>query len=140
MEFLGDSRELGCVASASAAAAAALLPAKMSKAVDDPVFDNFAPYVKDVEVDTDTDEVPASTPPTRPRADDEPRGARAPRKRKWDGEADQSQREVPIAPVRRWANHEPASQSKQKACKLVLPASSVDTGRAADTRNSPSSE
>ncbi|OAE33238.1 hypothetical protein AXG93_4802s1000 [Marchantia polymorpha subsp. ruderalis] len=97
-------------------------------------------YVKDVEVDTDTNEAPASTPPARPRADDEPRGARASRKRKWDGEADQSQREVPTAPVRRRANHEPASRPKQKARKLVLPASNADTGRAADTRNSPSSE
>ncbi|OAE27861.1 hypothetical protein AXG93_3459s1040 [Marchantia polymorpha subsp. ruderalis] len=41
-------------------------------------------YVKDVEVDTDSDEEPASTPPIRPREEDEPRKERAPRKRKWD--------------------------------------------------------
>ncbi|OAE24416.1 hypothetical protein AXG93_4530s1180 [Marchantia polymorpha subsp. ruderalis] len=56
-------------------------------------------YVRDVEVNTDSDEVPASTPPARPRADDKPREVRAPRKRKWDGDADMSQREVPTAPV-----------------------------------------
>ncbi|OAE32125.1 hypothetical protein AXG93_2912s1140 [Marchantia polymorpha subsp. ruderalis] len=60
--------------------------------------------------------------------------------RKWNGEADQSQREVPAAPVRRRANHEPASQPKEKTRKLVLPASIADIGRAAETRNSPSSE
>ncbi|OAE27860.1 hypothetical protein AXG93_3459s1030 [Marchantia polymorpha subsp. ruderalis] len=97
-------------------------------------------YVKDVEVDTDTDEARASTPPARPRADDEPRGVRAPRKRKWDGEVDQTQREAPTAPVRLWANHELASRPKQKAHKLALPESSADIGRAADTRNSSSSE
>ncbi|OAE22854.1 hypothetical protein AXG93_2582s1000 [Marchantia polymorpha subsp. ruderalis] len=86
-------------------------------------------YVKDVEVDTDPDEAPTSTPLARPRADDEPRGARAPRKRKWDGEADQSQRKVPTALVRRRANNEPASRPKQKALKLVLPASSADKGK-----------
>ncbi|OAE30694.1 hypothetical protein AXG93_402s1070 [Marchantia polymorpha subsp. ruderalis] len=45
-----------------------------------------------------------------------------------------------IGAVRRRANHEPSSQPKQKARKLVLPASSADKGRAAETRNSPSSE
>ncbi|OAE31263.1 hypothetical protein AXG93_1962s1200 [Marchantia polymorpha subsp. ruderalis] len=76
------------------------------------------------------------TPPARLRADDEPRGARAPQKRKWDGDADVSQREVPTTPVRRRANNEPA-RPKQKARKLVLP---VNTGRAAVSRDSPSSE
>ncbi|OAE31501.1 hypothetical protein AXG93_2109s1000 [Marchantia polymorpha subsp. ruderalis] len=101
---------------------------------------NPGKYVKDVEVDTDSDEAPASTPPARPRADDEPRGARALRKWKWDGEEDQSQWAVPTAPVRRRANNEPASQPKQKAHKLFLPASSADTWQAAVTRDSPSSE
>ncbi|OAE25550.1 hypothetical protein AXG93_2022s1010 [Marchantia polymorpha subsp. ruderalis] len=94
-------------------------------------------YVKDVKVDTDTDETPACTPPTRPRAEEEPRAVRVPRKRKWDGEADQSQREAPAAPARSRATHEPSSRPKQKARKLVLPASSADTGRAAERRNSP---
>ncbi|OAE35455.1 hypothetical protein AXG93_2587s1710 [Marchantia polymorpha subsp. ruderalis] len=98
-------------------------------------------YVKDVEVDTDPDEAPASTPPARPRADDKPRGARAVRKRKWDEEADRSQREVPTALVRRRVNNKPASRPHQKTRKLVLPAdSSADTVRAAVTRDSPSSE
>ncbi|OAE19002.1 hypothetical protein AXG93_4538s1000 [Marchantia polymorpha subsp. ruderalis] len=42
--------------------------------------------------------------------------------------------------VKSRANHEPPSRPKQKACKLVLPASSADTGLAAETRNSSSSE
>ncbi|OAE23389.1 hypothetical protein AXG93_1660s1480 [Marchantia polymorpha subsp. ruderalis] len=96
-------------------------------------------YVKDVEIDTDTDKTPACTPPARPRAEEKPRAVRVPRKRKWDGEADQSQREVPAAPARSRATHEPSSRPKQKARKLVLPASSADTGRAAERRNSPSS-
>ncbi|OAE26937.1 hypothetical protein AXG93_4413s1210 [Marchantia polymorpha subsp. ruderalis] len=96
-------------------------------------------YVKDVEVDTDTDETPACTPPARPRAEEEPRAVRVPRKRKWDEEADQSQRGAPTAPARSQATHEPSSRLKQKARKLVLPASSADTGRAVERRNSPSS-
>ncbi|OAE24639.1 hypothetical protein AXG93_4863s1020 [Marchantia polymorpha subsp. ruderalis] len=97
-------------------------------------------YVRDVEVDTDPDEVPTSTPSARLRADDEPRGARAPRKRKWDGEPDLSRRELSTAPIRRRANNEPA-QPKQKVRNLVLEADgSADIGRAAITRNSPSSE
>ncbi|OAE36018.1 hypothetical protein AXG93_838s1040 [Marchantia polymorpha subsp. ruderalis] len=83
---------------------------------------------------------PTKHPPARPRVEDERRATWAPRKRKWDAEPDQSQREVPTAPVRRRPNHEPASRSKQKARKLVLPTSSADTGRAAVTRDSPSSE
>ncbi|OAE35183.1 hypothetical protein AXG93_2947s1000 [Marchantia polymorpha subsp. ruderalis] len=45
-------------------------------------------YVKDVEVDTNKDETPACTPPAQPRAEEEPRAARVPRKQKWDGEAE----------------------------------------------------
>ncbi|OAE18900.1 hypothetical protein AXG93_1976s1040 [Marchantia polymorpha subsp. ruderalis] len=112
-----------------------------SERVQFPVLSRSNPgrYVKDVEIDTDTDEAPACTPPARLRADDEPRTARVPRKRKWDGEADQSQWKVPAAPVRSRANHEPSSQPKQKARKLILPASSADTGRGTVTKNSPSS-
>ncbi|OAE23368.1 hypothetical protein AXG93_1660s1270 [Marchantia polymorpha subsp. ruderalis] len=89
-------------------------------------------YVKDVEVDNDTDETLTCTPPARPRAEEEPRAIRVPRKRKWDGEADQSQREVPVAPARSRAIHEPSSRPKQEARKLVLLASSADTGRAVE--------
>ncbi|OAE27168.1 hypothetical protein AXG93_4666s1400 [Marchantia polymorpha subsp. ruderalis] len=96
-------------------------------------------YVKDVEVDTNTDETLACTPPTRLRAEEEPWAVRVPRKQKCDGEADQSQRRAPAASVRSRATHEPSSRPKQKACKLVLPASSADTGRAVERRNSPSS-
>ncbi|OAE26643.1 hypothetical protein AXG93_793s1030 [Marchantia polymorpha subsp. ruderalis] len=89
---------------------------------------------------TATDEVPASTPPARLRAEEEPRGARAPRKRKWDGEADLSQLELPTVPAKLQANNEP-TRPKQKARNLILPAdSSADTRRAAVARNSPSSE
>ncbi|OAE28289.1 hypothetical protein AXG93_2507s1000 [Marchantia polymorpha subsp. ruderalis] len=97
-------------------------------------------YVRDVEVDTDPDEMPASTPPARLRTEGEPRGALAPQKRKWNGEADLNQREVPTVPVRRRANNESA-RPQQKACKLILPAdSNMDTRQAAVARNSPSSE
>lgn len=61
------------------------------------------------------------------------------RKQEWDGEADQSQREVPVAPARSQMTHELSRRPKQKARKLVLPASSTDTGRATERRNSPSS-
>ncbi|OAE27905.1 hypothetical protein AXG93_3309s1010 [Marchantia polymorpha subsp. ruderalis] len=101
---------------------------------------NPSRYVKDVEVDTDTEETPACTSPNRPRAEEEPRAARVPRKRKWDEEAEQSQREASAAPGRSRAIQDPSSRPKQKARKLVLPASSADIGRAAEKRNSPSSE
>ncbi|OAE35316.1 hypothetical protein AXG93_392s1650 [Marchantia polymorpha subsp. ruderalis] len=65
-------------------------------------------YVRDVEVDTDPDEVPASTPSAQLRAEEESRGARAPRKRKWDGDAGLNQRELLAVLVRHRANNEPA--------------------------------
>ncbi|OAE27366.1 hypothetical protein AXG93_2407s1010 [Marchantia polymorpha subsp. ruderalis] len=112
-----------------------------SKRVQFPLLSRSNPgrYVKDVEVDTNTDETPACTSPARHRAEEEPRAIQVPRKRKCDREAEQSQREVPVAPARSGATHEPSSRPKQKAPKLVLPASSTDTGRAAERRNSPSS-
>ncbi|OAE20939.1 hypothetical protein AXG93_3256s1860 [Marchantia polymorpha subsp. ruderalis] len=96
-------------------------------------------YVKDVEVDTDEDKTPACTPPAQPRAEEEPRAARVPQKRKWEGEAEQSQQRDATAPNRKRAMQELCSRSKQKARMLVLPASSAETGRAAESRNSPSS-
>lgn len=95
--------------------------------------------VRDVEVDTDPDKVPARTPPARLRAEEEPRGVRASRRRKWEGDVEPSRQELLAVPVRRLANNEQA-RPKQKARKLILPAdSSTDTGRAAIARDSPSS-
>ncbi|OAE33543.1 hypothetical protein AXG93_4032s1000 [Marchantia polymorpha subsp. ruderalis] len=68
----------------------------------------------------------------RPQRKDEPT-------RKWDGEAEQSQQDAVAAPSRSRAIQELSSRPKQKARRLVLPASSADTGRAAEKRNSPSS-
>ncbi|OAE28241.1 hypothetical protein AXG93_4492s1320 [Marchantia polymorpha subsp. ruderalis] len=96
-------------------------------------------YVKDVEVDTGEDEMPACTPPAQPRAKEVPRAARVPRKRKWEGEAEQSQQRDAAAPNRKRTMQELCSRPKQKARRLVLPASSAETGRAAERRNSPSS-
>ncbi|OAE29192.1 hypothetical protein AXG93_2789s1020 [Marchantia polymorpha subsp. ruderalis] len=93
--------------------------------------------VPQIEVDTNTDETPACTPPTQPRAQEKPQAVRVPRKRKWDGKAEQ---EVLAAPARSRAIHEPSSRPKQKARKLVMPASSADIGRAAERKNSPSSQ
>ncbi|OAE32391.1 hypothetical protein AXG93_3671s1100 [Marchantia polymorpha subsp. ruderalis] len=97
-------------------------------------------YVKDVEVDTDEDETPACTPPARPRAEEEPRAARVPRKRKWNGEAEQSQQDVVAASSKSRAIQELSCCPKEKARRLVLTASSADTRRAAEKRNSPSLE
>ncbi|OAE26886.1 hypothetical protein AXG93_3257s1020 [Marchantia polymorpha subsp. ruderalis] len=97
-------------------------------------------FVRDVEVDRDSDEVPASAPPAQLRAKEEPRGARAPRKRKWDGDVKLNRRKLLTVPVKRRANIESALP-KQKARKLILPAgNSADTERAATGRNLPASE
>ncbi|OAE29845.1 hypothetical protein AXG93_339s1030 [Marchantia polymorpha subsp. ruderalis] len=110
------------------------------KRIQFPMLSRANRLVRDVEVDMDPDEVPASTSPARLRAEEEPRGAWAHGKRKWDGEAELSQRELLAVPVRRRANNEPA-RPKQKARKLILPTdNSADTGRAAVARNSPSLE
>lgn len=93
--------------------------------------------VRDVEVDTDLNEVPASTPPARLRTEEESRGARAPWKRKWEGDIEPSRRELLAVPVKHRANNEQI-RPKQKARKLILPAdSSADTGRVAVARDSP---
>ncbi|OAE29762.1 hypothetical protein AXG93_810s1030 [Marchantia polymorpha subsp. ruderalis] len=86
----------------------------------------------------DPDEVPASTPPAQLRAEEEPRGARTPQKRKWEGDVEPSRHKLLVVPVRRRANNK-QGRSKQKARKLILLAnSSVDTERAAVARDSPS--
>ncbi|OAE22881.1 hypothetical protein AXG93_2460s1000 [Marchantia polymorpha subsp. ruderalis] len=66
-------------------------------------------------------------------------GTRVPRKRRWEGEAEQSQQRDAAAPNRKRPLTELCSRPKQKARRLVLPASSVETGRATERRNSPSS-
>ncbi|OAE33566.1 hypothetical protein AXG93_2139s1190 [Marchantia polymorpha subsp. ruderalis] len=76
------------------------------------ITSNPGRYVKDVEIDTDEDETLACTPPAQPRAEGESLAARVPPKRRWP---------------------------KQKACKLVLPASNAKTWRAAEGKKSPSS-
>ncbi|OAE34077.1 hypothetical protein AXG93_2891s1000 [Marchantia polymorpha subsp. ruderalis] len=96
-------------------------------------------YVKDVEVDTDEDETPACTPPAQPRAEEESLAARVPRKRRWGGEAKKSQQREYAALKRKRPLAELFSRPKQKARRLVLPASSAETRRVAERRNSPSS-
>ncbi|OAE24589.1 hypothetical protein AXG93_1603s1000 [Marchantia polymorpha subsp. ruderalis] len=89
---------------------------------------------------THPDEVPAITPPARLRGEKEPMGAQATCKRKFDGEAELSRRELLAVLVRRQTINEQA-RPKQKARKLILPTgSSADTGRAAIARDSPSSK
>lgn len=91
---------------------------------------NPGKFVRDVEVDTDLDEVPAITPPGRLRIEEEHRGAQAPRKRKLDEEEEVRRRESVAVPSRRRATNEQA-RSKQKARKLIsTTGSSADMGRA----------
>ncbi|OAE24637.1 hypothetical protein AXG93_4863s1000 [Marchantia polymorpha subsp. ruderalis] len=66
---------------------------------------NPGSLVRDVEVDTDPDKVPAITPPARLRAEEEPRRAQALRKRKWEGDAELNRLELLAVPVRRRANN-----------------------------------
>ncbi|OAE33259.1 hypothetical protein AXG93_1200s1210 [Marchantia polymorpha subsp. ruderalis] len=94
-------------------------------------------YVKDVEVDTDEEETPASTPPAQPRAEGESLAARVPRKRRWEGGAEKGQHRDSAALKRKRPLHELCSRPKQKARRLVLPASSAETGRVAELKNSP---
>ncbi|OAE19550.1 hypothetical protein AXG93_960s1040 [Marchantia polymorpha subsp. ruderalis] len=84
-------------------------------------------YVKDVKVDIDEDETPGCTPPAQPRAEEEPRAAQVPRKRKWNEEAKQSQQNVAAAPSQSRTIKELCSRPKQKARRLILAASSADT-------------
>lgn len=100
---------------------------------------NLGRYVKDVKVDTDEDETPACTPPAQSRAEGESLAARVPRKRRWEGGAEKGQQREAAALKRKRPLTELYSQPKQKARRLVLPASSAETGRAAEGRNSPSS-
>ncbi|OAE18952.1 hypothetical protein AXG93_1976s1590 [Marchantia polymorpha subsp. ruderalis] len=97
-------------------------------------------YVKDVEVDTDEEETPASTPSAQPRARGESFAARVPRKRRWKGDAEKSQHHDSAALKRKRPLQELCSRPKQKARMLVLPASSAETGRAAGEKETPSSE
>lgn len=97
-------------------------------------------YVKDVEVDTDKDETPACTPPTQPRVEGESFAARVPRKRRWEGVAEKGQQRNAAALKRKRPLQELCNRPKQKARRLVLPASSAETGLAVEGKNSPSLE
>ncbi|OAE18468.1 hypothetical protein AXG93_2482s1160 [Marchantia polymorpha subsp. ruderalis] len=101
---------------------------------------NPGQYVKDVEVDNDEEETHASTPPTQQSAGGESFAARVPRKRRWKGEAEKGQHRDSAALKRKRPLHELCSRPKQKARRLVLPASSAETGRAAGEKETPSSE
>ncbi|OAE32389.1 hypothetical protein AXG93_3671s1080 [Marchantia polymorpha subsp. ruderalis] len=101
---------------------------------------NSTRLVRDVEVDTDPNKVPAITPLARLRAEEEPRGAWTLRKRKLDEEAELSRQELLAVLVRHRAINKQV-RLKQKARKLILLAGcSADTRRAAIARDSPSSE
>lgn len=91
--------------------------------------------MREVEVDTDADEAPASPPLAQRRAEDEQRNQRTPRKRKWDERPAMMQPEEPVAPSRSRPTHELCSRPKQKARKLVLPTSSAEEGRTTARRN-----
>ncbi|OAE22661.1 hypothetical protein AXG93_4232s1000 [Marchantia polymorpha subsp. ruderalis] len=95
-------------------------------------------YVKDVKVDIDEDETPAGTPPAQPRAEGESLAAQVPRKRRWEGEVEKSQQREAAALKRKRPLTKLCSRPKQKARRLVLPASNAETGRAGEGRNSPS--
>ncbi|OAE22797.1 hypothetical protein AXG93_2035s1810 [Marchantia polymorpha subsp. ruderalis] len=92
-----------------------------------------------VEVNTDEDETPACTPLAQPRAEGESLATRVQRKRRWEGGAEKGQQREAAALKRKRPLKELCSRPKQKARRLVLPASSTETGRAAEGRNSPSS-
>lgn len=96
---------------------------------------NPGKYVREAEVDTDSDEAPSSPPPARPRTEEEHRSQSAPRKRKWDERPEERQQEVPAAPGRSRPTHELWSRPKQNARKLVLPTSSAETGRTTSRRD-----
>ncbi|OAE18214.1 hypothetical protein AXG93_3354s1020 [Marchantia polymorpha subsp. ruderalis] len=96
-------------------------------------------FMKDVEVDTELDEVPAITPPGRLRVEEEHRGAGAPRKRNLGEEEEVRRRESLAVPSKRRASKQ--ARPKQKARKLILTSgNSVDTRRAAISKGSSSLE
>ncbi|OAE29024.1 hypothetical protein AXG93_2683s1020 [Marchantia polymorpha subsp. ruderalis] len=79
-----------------------------------------------------------TTPPAQPRAEGESLAARVPRKRRWEGGEEKSHQREAAALKRKRPLTELCSRPKQKACMLVLPASSAETGRGAEGKNSPS--
>ncbi|OAE35759.1 hypothetical protein AXG93_2204s1000 [Marchantia polymorpha subsp. ruderalis] len=97
-------------------------------------------YVRDIEVDTDAEETPASTPPAQQSAGRETFAARVPRKRRWKGEPEKGQHRDSAVLKRKRPLEELCSRRKQKAPRLVLPASSVETRRATGAKETPSSE
>ncbi|OAE32876.1 hypothetical protein AXG93_3052s1060 [Marchantia polymorpha subsp. ruderalis] len=113
-----------------------------TKRVQFPLLSRSNPglYVKDVEVYTNEDKTPAYTPPAQLRAEGESLAARVPRKQRWEGVAEKGQQREAAALKWKRPLTELYSRPKQKARMLVLPASSAETGRAAEGKNSPSSE
>ncbi|OAE28891.1 hypothetical protein AXG93_2255s1230 [Marchantia polymorpha subsp. ruderalis] len=97
-------------------------------------------YVKNVDVDTDKEETHASTPLAQPRAEGESLAARVPRKRRWEGGAEKGQHRDSATLKRKRPLHELCSRPKHKARKLVLPASSAETRRVVEGKDSPSFE
>ncbi|OAE32228.1 hypothetical protein AXG93_4525s1090 [Marchantia polymorpha subsp. ruderalis] len=96
-------------------------------------------YVKDVEVDTDEEETPASIG-AQPIAEGETLEARVLRKWRWKGEAEKGQHRDLTTLKRKRPLHELCNRPKQKARRLVLLASSAETGRVAGEKESSSSE
>ncbi|OAE30259.1 hypothetical protein AXG93_2956s1100 [Marchantia polymorpha subsp. ruderalis] len=66
--------------------------------------------------------------------------ARVPRKRRWREEPEKEQHQESAALTRKRPLHEICSRPKQKARRLLLPASSAETATIAGEKESPSSE
>ncbi|OAE33380.1 hypothetical protein AXG93_3875s1020 [Marchantia polymorpha subsp. ruderalis] len=95
-------------------------------------------YVRDNEVDTDAEDSPTSTPPGQQDAGRI--AARVPRKRRWREEPEKEQQQESAALTRKRPLHEICSRPKQKARRLLLPASSAETATIATEKGSPSPE
>ncbi|OAE19153.1 hypothetical protein AXG93_3673s1010 [Marchantia polymorpha subsp. ruderalis] len=97
-------------------------------------------YVRDNEVDTDAEDSPTSTPPGQQDAGRDTSAARVPRKRRWREEPEKEQHQESAALTRKRPLHEICSRPKQKARRLLLPASSAETATIATEKGSPSPE
>ncbi|OAE28086.1 hypothetical protein AXG93_136s1010 [Marchantia polymorpha subsp. ruderalis] len=88
----------------------------------------------------DAEDTPTSTPPAQQDAGRDASAARVPRKRRWREEPEKEQHQDSAALKRKRPVHELCSRQKRKARRLVLPASSAETARAAGEEETPSSE